>query len=169
MKKEGTKTGSHHKGFTLIELLVVVAVIGILASVILIGLGSVRGKGRDARRIADLKQLQNGLELFFNACSRYPATLDGLVTDDATCISGAPGGIGINQLSKDPTGPGYGYCLPVGVTNRYVLGAILEDPNNQALVAQGGAWPCDPKADGGTGASMVCSNGAVGTAYCATI
>ena len=53
------------RGFTLIELLVVIAIIGILASVVLASLNSARKKGRDARRVADIKQVQLALELYF--------------------------------------------------------------------------------------------------------
>jgi len=53
------------KGFTLIEMLVVVAVIGLLASLILVGLSSFRTRGRDTRRVADTKEIQNGLELYY--------------------------------------------------------------------------------------------------------
>ncbi|PIZ56329.1 MAG: prepilin-type cleavage/methylation domain-containing protein, partial [Candidatus Tagabacteria bacterium CG_4_10_14_0_2_um_filter_40_13] len=53
------------KGFTLIELLVVIAIIGILASVVLASLNSARKKSRDARRVADIKQIQLALEMFF--------------------------------------------------------------------------------------------------------
>jgi len=61
------------RGFTLIELLVVVAIIGILASVILSSLNSAREKGRDTKRIADLKQIATALEMYFNDYGRYPA------------------------------------------------------------------------------------------------
>lgn len=62
------------KGFTLIELLVVIAIIGILASVVLASLNSARGKARDAKRMADLKQIQIALELFRSDNGAYPNT-----------------------------------------------------------------------------------------------
>ncbi len=60
------------QGFTLIELLVVIAIIGILSSIVLASLNSARMKARDARRIADLKQIQLALELFFDSHGYYP-------------------------------------------------------------------------------------------------
>lgn len=60
------------KGFTLIELLVVIAVIGILASVVLVSLNSARGKARDAKRMADLKQLTIALALYYDTHGAYP-------------------------------------------------------------------------------------------------
>jgi prepilin-type N-terminal cleavage/methylation domain-containing protein len=64
------------RGFTLIELLVVIAIIGILSSVVLASLNSARQKGRDARRISDVKQMQLALELFYDANQSYPTTTD---------------------------------------------------------------------------------------------
>lgn len=69
MKKLRNK---NQKGFTLIELLVVIAIIGLLASVVLLALSSARQKSRDAKRLADIRQLASALELYFNDNSRYP-------------------------------------------------------------------------------------------------
>ena len=91
------------KGFTLIELLVVIAIIGILASVVLASLNSARQKSRDTRRIADVKQIQVALEMFFDANQSYPVALSELPTgcNGAACISSVP---------KDPLGDDYSYA-----------------------------------------------------------
>lgn len=115
------------KGFTLIEILIVVFIIGLLASIVLVGLGSFRARGRDARRIADLREIQNGLELYYGKFGSYPAgAWDGLkrILVDAE--------VGITSISDDPLGGSAHYQYGTNGQN-YVLGAKLEDANSQVL------------------------------------
>jgi prepilin-type N-terminal cleavage/methylation domain-containing protein len=60
------------KGFTLIELLVVVAILGLLASVILVALNGAREKARRVTALASIKQLQTALEFYYNDNGFYP-------------------------------------------------------------------------------------------------
>lgn len=52
------------KAFTLIELLIVIAIIGILATLIFVNVNLARKKARDAKRLADLKNLQTAVEMY---------------------------------------------------------------------------------------------------------
>ena len=94
------------RGFTIIELLVVITIIGLLATVVLAGLTSARQKGRDARRMGDLKQMSNAIALIgtgqigtsFAGCS--PNTTTGAAIN--TCTIGS-----LNFLNYlDPSGSG---------------------------------------------------------------
>jgi len=64
-----------NKGFTLVEMLIVVAIIGILSSMVIVGLGSARAKARDSRRISDIRQIQNALEIYYSENRNYPEKL----------------------------------------------------------------------------------------------
>lgn len=65
-----------NNGFTLIELMVVIAIMGLLSSVLLVALNSARKKGRDARRLADLRQIATALDMYYDTYGQYPPNTD---------------------------------------------------------------------------------------------
>jgi prepilin-type N-terminal cleavage/methylation domain-containing protein len=114
------------KGFTLIELLVVIAIIAILSTVVMTGLNNARAKGRDGKRLTDLKSLQKALDLYYDTCGGYPALgASGTYADiaagagnlnidtfDGTCDSTQAFGTFMNPLpvNPQPNGSDYQYC-----------------------------------------------------------
>lgn len=112
-------------GFTLIELLVVIAIIGLLASVVLVSLNSARAKSRDAKRLSDIRQFANALEMYYNdnPSVGYPSTLGPLVPsymstvppyplpNDNSCPSTATAGAyGLNYVGSQG-GYTLAFCL----------------------------------------------------------
>ncbi len=59
------------KGFTLVEVTVTVAIVGILASLVLVSIQSIRQSSRDKQRISDLAQLQFALRLYNDIHGTY--------------------------------------------------------------------------------------------------
>ncbi len=132
------KKQSLTKGFTLIELLVVIAIIGLLSSVVMASLSSARKKARDARRMADLHQIQLALEMYFNDNNTYPVIGAWIYSTDSSWnalqTALAPY---ISTLPKDPinnaAGPwstgnySYAYGFSAGA---YDLTTQLEDTGN---------------------------------------
>ncbi len=109
-----THSAIDKKGFTLIELLVVIAIIGLLSTLAVVALNTARAKSRDAKRVADVKQIQTALELYSGDQSGYPAVASGLTLGGATTsdcfdedgFSGACDAGGVTYMGLVPPDPG---------------------------------------------------------------
>jgi prepilin-type N-terminal cleavage/methylation domain-containing protein len=138
-------------GFTLIEMMVVIAIVGFLASIILVALNNARMKGRDARRKTDIGQVRKALDLYFQDNASYPAP--------ANCSNASFNGVDIqlvqpiitSYISSVPDDPkktttgypnNYAYACssPTGPTG-YALYVPLELEGGACLIKGGTAMP----------------------------
>jgi len=115
------------EGFTLIEMLVVIGIIGILASLILLGLGGARRAGADAKKIANLNQLRNSLELYYLKNGGYPVA-DGEMKDVGGDKIDDLTGIDLGKI--DLSAGGYYYD---GEKTEYMIGTTLEEGSSEGL------------------------------------
>jgi len=161
---------NNKKGFTLIELLVVIAIIGLLSTLAVVALNNARQKARDARRVADVKQVQTALELYFNDQGGYPqvAASVALGAPAYACLDNSTAGfttaalcagtIYMNQVPSYPTPrtdntcvtgtAGYDYvtldaALPSTYRINYCLGGITGGvPADINIACEGGISGC---------------------------
>jgi prepilin-type N-terminal cleavage/methylation domain-containing protein len=95
------------KGFTLIELLVVIAIIGILSSIVLVGMSGATKRAKDARIISDMDQIRSTAMIFHGNNGTYTG-LDGYGDEDSLASDIATQG-GTYTIYIDSTA-GDDYC-----------------------------------------------------------
>jgi prepilin-type N-terminal cleavage/methylation domain-containing protein len=146
------------RGFTLIELLTVIAIIGILASIILVSLTAARAKGRDAKRISDIKSIQLALEEYYNDNLKYPASIYGsaLAPTYMPTVPTDPSGNNCGSEGANTWATSAGqYCYTALNTSavtaclsttKYHLGAVLEvaGVNGAGNYSQAGGAAANP-------------------------
>ena len=102
----------------------VVAIIGILATIVVVALVPARRRSRDAKRISDVRQLSLALQLYREDNSQYPADI--YATSSPAFFP--------DYLRIVPTDPNTAANYSYGVDSAsnpqdYVLGAVLESSN----------------------------------------
>ncbi len=79
--KKGTLFNQKRAGFTLLELLVVISIIGILLALGVVAFTTAQRKGRDAKRRADIKSIQDGFEQYYASENGYGDCADMYASD----------------------------------------------------------------------------------------
>ncbi len=136
-----------NKGFTVLELLIVIAIIGVLASIVLVSVSAARNNAKNAGHIQNLIQIRNALELYAaDHDGNYPDThqnqwhfltpddrYDGAGFSDVLYVPGdgwIPGLVPnyIRELPKYQPDGKLPYNTPFKNTHRnYLVGPLAED------------------------------------------
>lgn len=113
------------KGFTLLEILVVVALIGLFAAVVMVALGTSKGRGDDAAIRSNINGLRSQAELYYVNNKKY-----GFETVDISSCTA------VHTFIASTTGQGAGYRL----TNDLIKNARGIANIRCAVSANGTTW-----------------------------
>ena len=126
------------KGFTLIEVMIVVAILGVLATLVVVNVGGQTDKANVAAVKSDLQAISQALDLFKLDNFRYPTTDQGLeaLVNKPDNARGWPDGGYLRKTPADPWQNPYVYISP-GVNGPYDLYSMGADG------AEGGEGPAE--------------------------
>lgn len=132
------------KGFTLVELLIVAAILGVMATFVIIQFRGVQASARDAKRKSDIKQYAILLEVYANRNNgTYPILMgqNNPVTSLCTSVGLSPCVYDPNPSIPPSDGSNYNYTTNASGTE-YVLVAHLERAKDSTGTGPGHFFLC---------------------------
>lgn len=159
------------RGFTLIELLVVIAIIGLLSTVIAAPITEARKKGRDAKKIADIRSIVTAVGLYSDDNGgSYPGGIDALVP---RYLNALPSNAATSTIGRDKymyvafsdSGPAKIMGFHIGVKLESGNQALNDDADCGGVQNAGGSSPRPCIGDSTSGAAIpVCTSSSACTA-----
>jgi general secretion pathway protein G len=106
------RMNSKQGGFTLVEMIVVIAIIGVLATVIVVRYSGQTDQAKVAAAKSQLSQIESAIISFQSQNGRLPQSLSELVERPSNAPNWPDGGyLKTRGVPKDPWGHEYGYRL----------------------------------------------------------
>lgn len=135
-------------GVTLVEMMVVIVIIGLVTAIVVINVLPAQDTARVEKARADLRVIEQALEMYRLDQTRYPSTEQGL--EALTLAPGAEVAATavptraepyIRRLPNDPWGKPYQYVIPGehGVYDLYTLGRDAQE-GGEGVDADIGNW-----------------------------
>jgi prepilin-type N-terminal cleavage/methylation domain-containing protein len=112
MRKLTTSLAEQKRGLSLVELMVVIAIITVITTIILYGVGLARQNTREKNRLAELAKIEFALTLYNEAHREYPTYDSGAEIGIGGAIDTllAPYGLGIEADPKSSGSSGSEYA-----------------------------------------------------------
>ena len=134
-------------GFTLIELLIAISIVAILSVVLSVNFSRAQKNGRDQRRVADLKAIQNAAEQYYLLRGSYPTSKVTPWTVNTNVI--------LQSFPLGPKGEAYTYTYNAAVGGFCACSTMMES-GKYGNANQTSYVPCDFQPVGSAGAINYC-------------
>jgi uncharacterized RDD family membrane protein YckC/type II secretory pathway pseudopilin PulG len=143
LKNPSLKSGTNTALIVAIVIFVGIAIMGLLSTLAVVALNSARQRSRDAKRVADIRQIQTALELGYSETASYPTAFipalgdgnavvlcknHGVATFQSTTFGCDPVYMGLVPSNSAPGGENYTYT---GYGSSYQLTFSLEGATGQ--------------------------------------
>lgn len=116
------------RGMTLVEIMIVLAIIGSIMALLLPRIAGSQDKANARQAKIQIGQLSQALTMYYSDCGKYPQSLEGLLTQDASCTNWGPEPYykppGGSKEILDPWGNAYTYNLEGG---QFVIKSLGKD------------------------------------------
>ncbi len=89
-KSHFAKSLKNSAGMTLMEILIVLAILGSLIAILLPQVTERLNKSKVGETKIIIGQAINALNMYFTDCGRFPESIEGLITADASCTNWGP-------------------------------------------------------------------------------
>ncbi|PIS09728.1 MAG: type II secretion system protein GspG [Bdellovibrio sp. CG10_big_fil_rev_8_21_14_0_10_47_8] len=113
----------NNRGMTLMEILIVLAILGSLMAILLPKITGNIDKSKVGETKIIIGQVITALNMYFTDCGKFPESLEGLVTADASCSNWGPESY-IKKTPKDAWQREFQYSME---GNSFVLKSLGSD------------------------------------------
>lgn len=117
------KLNKNSRGFTLLEILIVLGILGTIMAMVMSRINDSRNRAKVKEAQLAMNSWSEAINMYYNDCGKYPASIENLTQEDADCKNWEPGAYA-KLKTKDPWGTELQYSLE---GNSYSLKSLGQD------------------------------------------